>query len=299
MHLFAGNSNLPLSLRIAGKLGIKLSKVEINRFSDGECRVWIREEVKGEKTFVIQSLSFPPDQYLMELCLLGSALKRLEAKNITAIIPWLGYSKQDREFRKGEAVSIELVAKLLETAGFEKIIAVELHSQTVKEYFKIPIIELSAKELVKKIILQKKENDFIVISPDLGGKGRSCEFARIMQWPIAYLNKKRDYSDGKVIILDIDREIKGREVIIYDDIINTGATAVETANFLQKKGAKRIIFIGVHSVLSGNAGILLQNSFIDEVITTDTIDLSKEKQFSKLKIISVDDLLTEKLRNLS
>lgn len=294
MILFSGTSNFPLATKIAKKLVTKLGEVEIKRFPDGECRIRVRREVKDKEVFVLQSLSTIADQSLMELCLLGSALKRLGSKKLTAIITWMGYSKQDKEFRRGEAVSAELVARFIETAGFNKVITVELHSSKIKEYFKIPVVELSAKSLIVdelRVTGYGLKDDFIVVSPDKGGVGRSGEFAKIAGLPIAYLDKSRDLVTGKVTIHGIDKSINAKTVIIYDDIINTGSTAVETAKFLHAKGAKKIIFIGIHAVLSGMASKNIQNSFIDEAITTDTINIPKEKLFKKLKIITVKDLV--------
>lgn len=300
MILFSGTSNLPLANKIAKKLGIKLGEVEIKRFPDGECRVWVREQVKDKEIFVLQSLSTVADQNLMELCLLGSALKRLGAKKITTIIPWMGYSKQDKEFRKGEAVSSQLLAKFIEIAGFDQVITVELHSEKIREYFKIPVQELSAKELIVgglRVTSYGLKNNLIVVSPDKGGKGRSGEFAKLAGLPIAFLDKSRDLETGKVMIHGIDKSIKGKTVVIYDDIINTGSTAVETARFLHAKGAKKIIFIGIHAVLSGDASTNIENSFIDEVISTDTINIPKDKLFGKVKVISIVDLIIKRLQN--
>lgn len=296
MILFSGTSNLPLATKIAKKLGFKLGEVEIKRFLDGECRVWIsaKQITANSEVFVLQSLSTVADQNLMELCLMGSALKKLGVGKLTVIIPWMGYSKQDKEFRKGEAISSQLVAKFIETAGFDKVITVELHSPKIKEYFKIPVVELSAKELIVKSmngVNVLRMTDTIVVSPDKGGMGRSGEFAKMINLPIAYLDKSRDLVTGKVTIHGIDKSIKTKTVIIYDDIINTGSTAVETAKFLHQKGAKKIIFIGIHAVLSVEASKNIQKSFINEVITTDTINIPEEKLFKKLKIISVKDLI--------
>lgn len=300
MIIFSGTSNIPLASKIAKKLKVQLGNVEIKRFPDGECRVWVsaKQNISKNEVYVIQSLSYIADQNLMEMCLMGSALKRLGAKKITAVIPWMGYSKQDKEFRKGEAVSAELVAKFIESAGFDKVITVELHSEKIREYFKIPVVELSAKSLLVnelRVTSYGLKNDVIVVSPDKGGKGRSGEFAEMAGLPIAYLDKSRDLVTGKVTIHGIDKNINGKTAIIYDDIINTGSTAVETAKFLHAKGAKKIIFIGIHAVLSGEASKNIEESYIDEVVVTDTINIRDEKKFSKLKIVSVDGLINQKI----
>jgi len=289
MILFSGTSNLPLAEKIAKKLGTKLGSVEIKRFLDLECRVWIKENVAGKDVYILQSLSTVADQNLMELCLMGNAVLGLGAKSITSIIPWLGYSKQDKEFRKGEAVSSQLVAKFIESANFSKVITLELHSELIKKYFSIPILELST----KKILADSIDNfqSYIVISPDKGGINRSDAFAKYLNLPISYLDKARDLSSGEVKILGIDKDIKNKKAVIFDDMINTGSTAVETARFLKNQGIKKIIFLATHAILSGEASKRLQESAIDEVVVSDTIFIPKEKIFPKLKIISVSDLI--------
>lgn len=327
MLLFSGTSNLPLAEKVAKKLGIKLGEVEIKRFPDGECRVWVRENVKDKEVFILQSLSKIADCNLMELCLIGDGIKRLGAKKLTAVIPWLGYSKQDKEFRKGEAVSVFLVAKFLECAGFGKVISLDLHSQKIKEYFKIPVIELSARELLGKEIMNvsfwggakrriqnqgaiidsgqalrqtqgiARMTSCIVVSPDKGGVGRSEKFAKEEGLPIAHLDKTRDLVTNKVIIHGIDIDVAGKDTVIFDDIINTGGTVIETANFLHKRKAKSILFLATHAVLAGEASEKIQDSFIDKVVVTDTIYIPEEKVFPKLKIVSVADIVSNKLNS--
>lgn len=299
MKLFSGTSNLPLAQKVAEKLGVSLSDVEIKRFPDGECKVWVpakQDSLANEDIFVIQSLSYIADQNLMELCLFGDALKRLGAKKITAVVPWMGYSKQDKEFRKGEAVSAQLVAKFIETAGFTGVITFDLHSPKIKEYFSIPLVELSTKNLYQEEI--DGCPSCIIVSPDKGGRNRSDNLAEILNLPVAHLDKTRDLAGGAVSIQGIDKDISGETVIIFDDIINTGSTAIATAGFLHEKGAKQIFFFATHGVFSGQATKNIQNSPIDKVVVTDTIYIPPEKVFPKLKIISVADLIAEEIQNL-
>jgi len=277
-----------LAQKIAQNLGVSLANVEITRFSDGECRVWVKEDVRGLNTFVIQSLSKVADENLVELSLLGWALKNLGAKTVTAIIPWLGYSKQDKEFRKGEAISIQLVAKFIEAAGFDKVITCELHSQRILDFFKIPLVDLSTKKVLGEELSFNK--NMVVVCPDEGGRNRSEDFAREFNLPILYIKKKRDLKSGKVKVLK-GPKVFGKEVVIFDDIINTGGTIAQEAKALKKSGAKRIIVLAVHPVFSGKAASILDNSPVDEAIVSDTILLPKEKFFPKLKIVSVAPLL--------
>ena len=286
MKLFSGTSNLALSKKIAENLHIPLSDVEITRFIDNECRVYVKEEVCGEDVFVVQSLSEIADQHLVELCLLGTALKDLGAKKITAVIPWLGYSKQDKAFRKGEAISASLVAKFIEVAGFDNVITCELHSQKVLQYFHIPVVELSTEKLFGQY-------HGIVVSPDKGGKSRSEIFAKEAGLPIVYLTKKREGIN--VTMTGMSGSVSGVDCIIFDDIINTGATAVQTSKFLKKHGAKRIYFFVTHAVLAGDAAKKLDASSIDQIVVTDTIFVPKEKQFPKLTIVSVASVIADSI----
>lgn len=291
MKFFSGSSNEPLAKKIAKLLKLKLGDVEITRFIDNECRVYVRENVDNKEVFVVQSLSAIADQHLVELCLLGQALKSLSAKKITAVIPWMGYSKQDKAFRKGEAISAQLVAKFIEAAGFDAVVTVELHSENVVPYFKIPVVELSTTSLFQKTLA--KHNHTVVVSPDRGGKSRSMRFARLVNLPIAYLSKTRDLQTGKVEITDIEGDVKDKTVVIFDDIINTGSTAIKSAQFVKRKGAKKIIFLATHPVLAGDASEKLRQSPIDEIVVSDTIFVPKEKMFAKLKILSCSRVLVD------
>lgn len=297
MKLFAGTSNRPL----AEKLGIPLGNVEITRFIDSECRVFVKDDVAGEDVFVLQSLSEVADQNLVELCLLGAALKDLGAKNVTAVIPWMGYSKQDKAFRTGEAVSMQLVAKFIEAARFDAVITCELHSQNVLQFFHIPIVEVSTHKLLADTLHINSTpiksgsrpglEHAVVVSPDKGGKSRSELFAKEIGLPIVYLEKTRDVETGVVEVKGIQGEVNNKPVIIFDDIINTGETAVKTSAFVKSKGATEVYFLATHAVLAGNAPQSLQMSHIDTVTVTDTIDIPKEKLFLKLHVISVSNEL--------
>lgn len=296
MHIFSGTSNHPLAQSIAEWLHTSLGNVEITRFIDNECRVYVKDDVKGSQVYVVQSLSEVADQRLVELCLLGQALRDLEAASVTAVIPWMGYSKQDKAFRKGEAVSASLVAKFIESAGFDRVITCELHSQNLLPFFRIPIVEISTQKLLadtlRKISRLSLENN-IVVSPDKGGRNRSEAFAKEEQLPIVYLTKTRDRESGEVAVSAISGDIEGKDCIIFDDIINTGATAIKTSEFLKARGAKNISFLATHAVLAGDAAAKLDASGISRVIVTDTIAVPKEKQFKKLTIVSVAPVLTD------
>lgn len=291
--LLAGTSNEPLAKAIAKHLKLTLGIIEITRFIDNECRVYIKEEVAEKHVFVIQSLSQVADQYLVELCLIGQALKSLKATHVTAVIPWMGYSKQDKEFRKGEAVSAQLVAKFIESAGFDSVMTCELHSENLLPFFHIPITEISTEKLLadelKRVMVV---NNTVAISPDEGGKGRSGRFAKTLGLPIVYLQKKRDLVTGKVEVVGASGDVTQKTIVIFDDIINTGATAIKTSEFLKKRGASKIYFLATHAVLAGDACEQLSKSPIDQIIVTDTICIPPEKMVPKLRIVSISALLS-------
>ena len=296
--LFSGTSNPLLAASVANRLNVKLGDIEITRFIDNECRVYVKEKVAGKHAIVIQSLSQIADQNLVELCLIGEALKSMGVSRLTAVIPWLGYSKQDKAFRRGEAVSAHLVAKFIETAGFERVITVELHSETVMPYFTIPVKEVSTHELLRSSFDSSRTPlaEWTVISPDRGGKSRSDRFAKTNGIPIVYLEKKRDLQSGNVTILGSSENIRGESVIIFDDIINSGATAIKAGEFLTQHGAKHILLLATHAVLAGNASHDLSESPIDRFVVTDTIAITKDKMFPKLEVVSVAPLLAETIR---
>lgn len=290
MQLFSGTSNQPLAQAIAHELGIQLGDVEVTRFIDNECRVFIKDDVREEEVFVLQSLSEVADQNLVELCLFGQALKDIGAKKVTAIIPWMGYSKQDKAFRRGEAVSMQLVAKFIEAAGFDAVITCELHSQNVCEFFHIPIVEVSTHTLLAATLQTHLRFSFehvVVVSPDKGGVSRSERFAKELELVPVYLEKTRNLETGEVIVSDIDGSVEGKTVVIFDDIINTGETAVKTSSFVKSKGATEVFFLATHAVLAGNAAQVLGKSDIDKIIVTDTIDIQTSKRFDQLTVIPI------------
>jgi ribose-phosphate pyrophosphokinase len=287
--LFSGSSNRLLAGKVADQLKISLGDVEITRFIDNECRVYVRESVEDKRVFVLQSLSEVADQHLVELCLMATAMKDLKSANITAVIPWMGYSKQDKAFRRGEAVSAQLVAKFIETAGFNQVMTCELHSEKILPYFRIPVVELSTHKLFVRTL--KRNVPSVVVSPDMGGRNRSEAFAKEVGMPIVYLMKKRDLTSGDVTITAISERVDGKDCIIFDDIINSGATAIKSGEYLKKHGAKHIFLFATHGVLAGDAVGDLSSSYIDKIIITDTIAIPSEKKFDKLQIVSVAPIL--------
>ena len=287
--LFSGSSNKPLAKLVTQKLKTKLGKIELKRFADGECRVRIEENVEGKPVYLLQSLSDPVDEHFFEFALMVNSAKRLNASKVIGIIPWLGYSKQDKAFRKGESVSTEVIAKMLTAIGLSKLIVFDLHSQDIRKYYKIPLLELSAKDVLAKS-LNKYQNP-IVICPDEGGKKRVTSFAKKYNFPIAYLKKKRNLKTGIVTYQDYAKDLKQKTVIIFDDIINTGGTIVKSSNLLASSGAKNIIILTTHGVLAKDAAQKLQDSSASKIILTDTINIPSKKKLPKISIVSIADII--------
>jgi len=295
MKLFSGTSNPALAQSIADRFRNPLGQVEITRFIDNECRVYVREDVEGDDVYVVQSLSKVADQHLVELCLLGSALKGLKAGKVTAVIPWMGYSKQDKAFRKGEAISAQLVARFIQSAGFDAVITMELHSENVLPFFSVPVTEISTHDLLRgalsDIVPSVLSADTVVVSPDKGGTSRSERFADESGLGIAYLTKTRDRQTGQVQVTGLEGDVRDKTVIIFDDIINTGATAVKSSAFVKAQGASAVYFLATHAVFAGDAVSGLSSGTIDRVVVTDSIYLPPEKRFGTLSVVSCAPLL--------
>ncbi|MDO8451866.1 MAG: ribose-phosphate pyrophosphokinase [bacterium] len=300
MILLSGTSNIPLAQAIAKEHSVPLGNVEITRFIDNECRVRVIEEVEGESVIVIQSLSQIADQHLMELCLIGQALKSLKARRVVACIPWMGYSKQDKQFRRGESVSAELVARFLEGAGFDDVVSIELHSENLLPYFRVPIHELSSHDVLLDAFRQRfpDASGAVVVSPDRGGQSRSQRFAEEAGLRLVYLEKNRDRHTGKIDVVGISGSVDGKNLVIFDDIINTGSTAIKTSQFLKSHGCGRMYFLATHPVFAGDAIEKLSKCPIDHIIVTDTIAIPKEKYISKLTVVSVSSLLSRALKEI-
>lgn len=294
MKIFSGTSNKPLAEKIAKKLGIDLSAIEIHVFPDGEKRIRLLDKVVGESCIVVQPTSPNPDGNYMELFFIVDALKRSGASSVTAVIPYLGYQRQDHVFRDGEAVSLEVIATLLKWGGVDEIIAFDLHSIKIPEIFKIKLNHLSALPLFAQEI-KKIGNNTVLISPDMGGVRRIKILSKMLSnMPYAVIEKNRDLATGEVTMSGVTGNIK-ENAIIVDDMISTGNTIIKAANLLGNRGAKNIYVFATHAVFSEKAPGILQESGIKKVYVTDTIFVPESKRFPKLEILSVSKLIAEQL----
>ncbi len=305
MKIFSGSSNKPLAEKTARDLGVKISPLEIFVFPDGERRIRVVDIVVDEKTVVFQSTSTPPDQNYMELFFIVDALKRSGASMVTAVIPYLGYERQDHIFRDGEAVSLEVIVQALQRVGVDKLVAFDLHSIKVPELFTIPVLHLSALDLFAQKIREIVElppsdanhKSFVLVSPDMGGIRRIKMLSESLgNIPYATIEKNRDLETGDIKDSSVEGDVAGKTAIIVDDMISTGRTIIAAEKILLENGAKNIFIFATHAVFSGNVRELLSNSKAERIYVTDTIVVPKEKQFDKLEILSVSHVIAEGLK---
>jgi len=294
MLVFSGSSNKSLAKKLARKINCRLGKIELSRFTNDEARVWVKEKKAGRKAVVVQSLSQPTDHHLIEFCLICDALRRKGVKEIIGVIPWLGYSKQDKVFREGEPLSVKVIAKMLQVVSLEKIITFDLHNLAILGFFDIPLINLSANQLFIEYFKNKIDENTVVVAPDAGSVKSSSNFAQELGIDVAYINKKRDLTSGKVIIKGINGKVKGKDVLIVDDMLVTGSTLIETAKFLKKEKVQSIKVVVTHHLYVNKTQEKIDKSKIDELIVTDTV---KQKDKSKkLKILSIVGMLGEAIK---
>lgn len=300
MKIFSGNSNKKLASKIAKNLNLELSPVEIFVFPDLEKRIRIKEEVVGEDCVVIQSASIPPDENYMELFIMIDALKRSGAKSVKAVIPYLGYQRQDHVFRDGEAVSLEVIANILTAVGMTELFSFDLHSPKIPDIFSVPVHHLSALPLfTQKIKEEFKGKEIVLVSPDMGGIRRIKEVSEgLGNVPYATIVKNRDLSSGEISDSGLDGDVRNKIAIIIDDMISTGKTTVEAAELLIEKGATKVFAYATHPVFARDSGKLLQHSKIERVVVTDTIDVPSYSLFPKLEIVSVSDIAAKALKDL-
>jgi ribose-phosphate pyrophosphokinase len=302
MKIFSGTSNNPLAEKIAKKLDTQLSPLEIFVFPDGEKRVRVVDSVVDQKAIIVQSTSNPADHNYMELFFIADALKRSGASSITAVIPYLGYQRQDHVFRDGEAVSLQVIVETLEAVGVSKIITFDLHSIRIPSLFNIPIIHLSALELFAGKIKELHESSIIdlkssvLVSPDMGGIRRIKILSEYLDnMPFTTIEKDRDLETGEVSAKNMEGEVEGKTAIIVDDMISTGGTILTAANLLLEKGVKEIFVFATHPVFSGNAKEVLKKVRAEKIFITDSIYLPEEKHPASLEVLSLADIIGEAL----
>ena len=300
MKILAGTSNLKLCKDIARNLKLKLVNTNIKRFPDNEIYVEINENIRGNSIFVVQSTSNPVNDNLMELLICIDALRRSSAKNITAVIPYFGYARQDRKVVPRTAISAKLVSNLITNAGANRILSVDLHAGQIQGFFDIPVDNLFATPIFARHIKKNiKTNNLICVAPDVGGVERTRALSRRINVSIAIIDKRRP-APGKSEVMNIVGNVKNKICVIVDDIIDSGGTIVNAAKALKDKGAKEIYVYITHAVLSGSAVDKIKKSQIKKLIITDTIDNSKKIKISKkIEVISFAPMISEAIKRIS
>jgi len=297
IKIITGNSNPELAKKIAEYLDADIAKTDVSTFSDGEISVNIQETVRGTDVFVIQSTNSPVNNNLMELLIIIDGLKRASAGRITAVIPYYGYARQDRKAKSRDPITAKLVANLITAAGADRVLTMDLHAAQIQGYFDIPVDHLLGVPILAKYFKEKQIEDLVIVSPDLGSVTRARNFANQLDAPIAIIDKRRQQANVSEV-MNIIGDIKGKNVILVDDMIDTAGTIVNGANALKEFGAKEVYACCTHPVLSGPAIERIQNSVIKELIVLDTIDLPEEKKIDKIKVQSVAPILASAINKI-
>jgi len=295
--LFSGNANRALSQEIADYLGVPLGEAEVSRFADGEILVQIFENVRGADVFVIQPTCRPVNENLMELLVIIDALKRASAWRITAVMPYYGYGRQDRKVQPRVPITAKLVADLLTAAGVHRVLTMDLHAGQIQGFFTTPVDHLYAAPVLLQYFQERMLGDAVVVSPDAGGVERARAFAKRLDTSLAFIDKRRT-GPNEARVMHIVGEVEGRDVIIVDDMIDTGGTLTQAVPALLEKGAKRIFASCTHPVLSGAAVERIEGSALEEVVVTNTIPLSEGRHSKKLSVLSVAPLLGEAISRI-
>lgn len=297
--LISGNSNVPLSEEISLLLDIPLCATEIKKFADGEISVRITESIRGKDVFILQSACPPVNDNLMELLIIIDALKRASAGRINVVMAYYGYSRQDRKDRSRVPITAKLVADLISVAGADRVISVDLHADQIQGFFDIPLDRLQAMPIIADYILEHKFdlNKLVVVSPDVGSVKRSRALAERIGVPIAIIDKRRP-KENIAEVMNIIGEVNGKDVIMIDDIIDTGGTLVGAAEALKKLGAEHIFAACTHALLSGPAIERIKNSPIDKLVATNTVPLPDEKNIDKIEIVSIAELLAKAIQRI-
>jgi len=293
--IFSGTANQELTKKIAEHLGMSVGKADIKRFSDGEISVQIKESIRGRDVFIVQPTSAPANDNLMELLIMTDALRRASANNITAIIPYFGYARQDRKAAPRVPITAKLVANLIEKAGIDRVVTMDLHAGQIQGFFDIPVDNLYGSILFKEYIENKNLPNPIIASPDVGGVARARYFAERLGLDMVIIDKRREKANHSEV-MNIIGSVEGKDVILIDDMIDTAGTMTHGANALKEHGANSVMACATHGVLSGPAFDRITKSSLDELVITDTIPLSTECE--KITVLDTSELFAEVIRRV-
>jgi ribose-phosphate pyrophosphokinase len=297
IKIFTANSNRPLANKIAEQLGIPLSVCEVGTFSDGEVMVSPQETVRGSDVYIIQSTCPPVNDNLMELLIMIDAMKRASAGRITAVMPYFGYARQDRKSRPRDPISAKLVSNLITAAGADRILTMDLHAAQIQGFFDIPVDHLVGMPILARHYENENRDNMVIVSPDFGSVGRARNFANKLNVPIAIIDKRRPKPNVSEI-MNIIGDIKDKDIVIIDDIVDTAGTMCHAANALKERGARSVRACATHGLLSGPAIENIKSSALSELVFLDTIPLPEEKMLPIIKIESVAPLFARAIHRI-
>jgi ribose-phosphate pyrophosphokinase len=298
LKIFSGSSNPALTINVCKYLGIPVGGVEIDRFPDGEKAIRVEDDVRGRDCFVMQSTCKPVDEHLMELLIYLDCLRRASASRITAVIPYFGYARQDRKDEGRVPITAKLVANLITTAGADRVLAIDLHAKQLQGFFDIPVDHLTGELVLNKYFRDKKINNLTVVSPDVGNMKIAARYAEHLGGELAIVYKKR-VSGSEVEAHEMIGEVKGRNILMCDDIIATAGTVCSAANLLKERGAEKIYVGATHGIFALQALERMAKAPIEEVVVTDTIPLSERtKKVDSVKVLSVAAMLGEAIKRI-
>ncbi len=296
MKLISGSSNTPFSEKLASALDVSIANVEISAFANGEKRVWVQESVQGENCVLVQSFYKHPDEYIMEFLLLADALERMGARHVNAVIPWLGYSLQDKVFREGEPIAAKVVAQLASNAYIKRVYLLDVHNSSLPGFFSIPTVHISALELFATYIKKTYDTaNCMVASPDFGGMKRARVLANTLEYELVNIDKHRDLNTGEVTAMDLSGDdVTGKTIVIFDDCILSGGTVLEASKLLKSRGAAEVHFLATHGVFTpGAIEKLAESDDVNSIVITNSIhhpDLPE-----KFTVLDVSPLFADKI----
>ena len=297
LGLFSGRANPELANKIAKHIGVPLGKMELSSFSDKEMYVRINENIRGKDVFLIQPTNPPANENLMELLIMIDAFQRASARRITAVISYYGYGRQDRKDEPRVPITAKLVANLVTTAGADRVLTIDLHAAQIQGFFDIKVDHLFAAPVFIDYLLRKNLKNLVILSPDMGGIRRARAYANRLGASLAVIDKRRTGAN-KAEVLNVVGKVKGKQILIVDDMIDTGGTLIAAVRALIKKGVQEIYVSATHPILSGSAYEMIESSSLKELVVTDTIPLKQEKAKTKIKVLSVAPLLGEAIRRI-
>ncbi|MEG2678072.1 MAG: ribose-phosphate pyrophosphokinase [Oscillospiraceae bacterium] len=300
IKIFTANSNPRLAKEMSEYLGLPLGKSDVGMFSDGEISVSVHESVRGSDVFVVQSTASPVNRHLMELLIMIDAFKRASAGRITAVVPYFGYARQDRKAKGRDPISAKLVADMITTAGADRILTMDLHAPQIQGFFNIPVDHLVGMPILTPYFEAKfagNKDNLVVMSPDIGSINRARNFAQRLDTPIAIVDKRRQKAN-ECEVMNIIGDVSGKDILIYDDMVDTAGTLCNAARAIKAKGAKSICACATHAVLSGPAIERIIDSPIEELVMIDTIAQSEEKKIDKIKVLSCAPVFAEAIARI-